>query len=84
MGVVPCQFPDGVSAESLRLDGTELFDLEIPDLRPKGTATLHILRGDGRREAVPVVLRIDTAIEIAYFSSGGILPYVLERLLDSP
>jgi aconitate hydratase len=52
-------------------------------VRPRAKATLHIERNDGSRESVPVVLRIDTPIEAAYFSSGGILPYVLDRLLDS-
>ena len=50
-------------------------------LRPRQTATLHIERRDGRRESVALVLRIDTPIEAAYFSAGGILPYVLGQLL---
>ena len=82
MGVFPCQFPEGVSAETLGLDGTERFDLEFgAPLRPRQTAELRIERGDGRRDAVPLVLRIDTPIEVAYFSAGGILPYVLELML---
>ena len=82
MGVLPCQFPEGVSAQTLGLDGTERFDLEAEaPLRPRQPATLHIERRDGRRESVPLVLRIDTPIEAAYFSAGGILPYVLEQLL---
>ena len=83
MGVLPCQFPDGVSAQSLALDGSELFDLSLGGLpRPRQSATLHIQRTDGRRETVPIVLRIDTPIEAAYFLAGGILPYVLEQLID--
>jgi aconitate hydratase len=83
MGVFPCQLPEGVSAQTLGLDGTERFDLEPPaPLRPRQPAVLHIERRDGRRESVPLVLRIDTPIEAAYFSAGGILPYVLEQLLD--
>jgi aconitate hydratase len=85
LGVMPCQLPKGVSAESLGLDGSELFDLR-PDpgeLHPRHPATLSIQRMDGRRDAVPVVLRIDTPIEAAYFSAGGILPYVLEELLGA-
>ena len=50
-------------------------------LRPGVSATLNIERQDGRRDSVPLVVRIDTPIEAAYFSAGGILPYVLERLL---
>ena len=82
MGVLPCQFPEGLSAQSLALDGTELFDLTLGEPpRPRQPATLHITRRDGRRESVPLVLRIDTPIEAAYFVAGGILPYVLEQLV---
>jgi aconitate hydratase len=82
MGVLPCQFPDGVSAQTLTLDGTERFGLALGEpLRPRQPAQLHIERRDGRRESVPVLLRIDTPIEMAYFLAGGIMPYVLEQLV---
>ena len=82
MGVLPCQFPEGVSAQTLALDGTERFDLALVEpLRPRQPANLHIERRDGRRESVPLLLRIDTPIEAAYFLAGGIMPYVLEQLL---
>jgi aconitate hydratase len=82
MGVLPCQLPEGVNAQTLGLDGTERFDLMVgAALRPRQPATLYIERRDGRRDSVPLVLRIDTPIEAAYFSAGGILPYVLEQLL---
>ena len=83
MGVLPCQLPDGVSAQTLGLDGTERFDLVAGELtRPGQPATLRIERADGRRESVPLLLRIDTPIEAAYFLAGGIMPYVLEQLLE--
>jgi aconitate hydratase len=82
MGVLPCQFPEGVSAQTLALDGTERFDLALVEpLHPRQSGNLHIERRDGRRDSVPILLRIDTPIEAAYFSAGGILPYVLEQLL---
>ena len=82
MGVLPCQFPEGVSAQTLALDGTERFDLGLGEpLRPRQPADLRIERQDGRHESVPLLLRIDTPIEAAYFSAGGIMPYVLEQLL---
>ena len=85
MGVLPCQFPEGVSAQTLGLDGTERFALTLGGaLRPRGEVALQIERRDGRRESLPLVLRIDTPIEAAYFSAGGILPYVLHQLLASP
>ncbi len=84
MGVLPCELPQTVSAESLGLDGTERFTLELPGvLLARQTGVLKIEREDGRNESVPLVLRIDTPIEAAYFAAGGILPYVLEQLLSS-
>jgi aconitate hydratase len=81
MGVLPCQFPEGVNAQTLGLDGTERFELTLGGaLRPRQSAALQIEGRDGRRDSVPVLVRIDTPIEAAYFSAGGILPYVLEQL----
>ena len=83
MGVLPCQLPEGISAQTLGLDGTERFDLLLGELtRPGQPAILRIERADGRRESVPLLLRIDTPIEAAYFLAGGIMPYVLEQLLE--
>jgi aconitate hydratase len=81
MGVLPCELPEGVSAQTLGLDGTERFDLVRADsTHPGQRATLRIEHRDGRRESVPLVVRIDTPIEAAYFLAGGIMPYVLEQL----
>ncbi|MDW8344656.1 MAG: aconitate hydratase AcnA [Verrucomicrobiae bacterium] len=83
MGVLPCQFHDGVSAQSLQLDGSEMFDLVGIDdgMQPRQEITLVIHRADGRSESVPVVARIDTPIEVEYYRHGGILPYVLRQWL---
>ena len=83
MGVLPCQFREGVNAKSLGLDGTEVFDLIglEKELRPRQEVTLTIHRKDGRTDSVPVVLRIDTPIEVDYYRNGGILPYVLRQLV---
>jgi aconitate hydratase len=82
MGVLPCQFKDGESAQSLGLDGTECFDIiGLEDgIRPRQDVTLVVRRGEERRE-VPVTLRIDTPIEVDYFLHGGILPFVLRQLI---
>ncbi|MEP6673451.1 MAG: aconitate hydratase [Chthoniobacter sp.] len=83
MGVLPLQFPDGVSAQTLGLDGTETYDLTGfgDDLKPMSTITLTIRRGDESVKEVPFRSRIDTAIEVDYFRHGGILPFVLSELL---
>jgi aconitate hydratase len=85
MGVLPLQFPDGVSAESLRLDGGEVYDLPDLHLRlaPRQTTPLLIHRkgAHGKPEEVSVRIRIDTPIEVDYYRHGGILPYVLRQLL---
>jgi aconitate hydratase len=82
MGVLPCELPDGVSAQTLGLDGSERFALSLSATpRPRDAATLTIERRDGGKSSVPLLLRIDTPIEVAYLSAGGILPYVLEQLL---
>jgi aconitate hydratase len=83
MGVLPCQFRDDVSAASLKLDGTETFDLLGVEsgIEPRQDVTLVIHRADGTSEEIPITLRIDTPIEVDYFKHGGILPYVLRQLL---
>ena len=85
MGVLPLQFKDGVSAESLGLDGTETFDikgLEGAEIRPGQDVNLTIARSNGTQVEVPLTLRIDTPIEIEYYKSGGILPFVLRQLIE--
>ncbi len=83
MGVLPCQFQDETSAASLRLNGTETFDLHgIADgIQPLETIKLVIHRASGAVEEVPITLRIDTPIEVDYYHHGGILPFVLRQLL---
>jgi aconitate hydratase len=81
MGVLPLQFPDGVSAETLGLDGTETFDVVgLAKLAPRMGATLVVHRKEGGELRQPVTVRLDTPVEIEYLKAGGILPYVLERL----
>ncbi len=85
MGVLALQFKDGESASSYNLDGTEIFDLtglEAGEIRPRQNVTLTIKRADGTSEEAHLTLRIDTPIEVEYYKSGGILPYVLRQLLN--
>ncbi len=83
MGVVPCQFKEGTSVQTLRLDGTEAFDLIglNADLKPLQDVTLVVHRADGQSIDVQVTVRIDTPIEVEYYRHGGILPYVLRQLV---
>jgi aconitate hydratase len=83
MGVLPCQFREGESAQSLALDGTETYDLlgVTDDLQPRQELTLAVRRANGKVDEVPVLLRIDTPAEVDYYRHGGILPYVLRQLL---
>jgi aconitate hydratase len=83
MGVLPCQFKDGTTAQTLKLNGTETYDLVGVEgnLRPRQDVTLVIHRTSGETQEVPLTLRIDTPIEIDYFKQGGILPYVLHQLI---
>ena len=85
MGVLPLQFPEGVDAGTLRLDGTETFDLLglDNDIKPMSDVTLVIHRADGTSGTVKLRSRIDTAIEVDYVRHGGILPFVLRQLLEA-
>ncbi len=84
MGVLPCQFKEDTSAASLRLDGSERFDLLGIEggVKPLQDVTLMIHRKSGAVEEVPITLRIDTPIEVDYYQHGGILPFVLRQLLS--
>jgi aconitate hydratase len=84
MGVLPLQFPEGVTAQTLGLDGTEVSDVLglSDDIVPRQDVTLRITRKDGSVIEQPVKLRIDTPIEVDYYRHRGILPFVLRQLLS--
>src|SRR5260370_20048081 len=83
MGVLPLQFVEGTTAQSLRLDGSETFSITgLSDaIQPGQHLTLEIQRKDRQSRSLPVKLRIDTPIEVDYYKHGGILPFVLRQLL---
>ncbi|PNU18768.1 aconitate hydratase AcnA [Geothermobacter hydrogeniphilus] len=85
MGILPLQFKDGVNRETLGLDGSESFDLpdQTAPLEPGQELIIVIHRADGRSEDVPVLCRLDTQNEIRYYSNGGILNYVLQRIVKN-
>ncbi|MEM2770699.1 MAG: aconitate hydratase, partial [Nitrososphaerota archaeon] len=83
MGVLPLQFKPGDSWKSLGLDGTETFDvLGISEgLRPRKELTVRATKSDGSVVEFKVIARLDTPIEVEYYRHGGIMQYVLRRLL---
>ncbi len=85
MGVLALQFKDGENAQTYNLDGTETFDLtglDAGEIKPRQNVALTVKRADGTTEEAHLTLRIDTPVEVEYYKSGGILPYVLRRLIN--
>ena len=83
MGVLPLEFKNGASAQSLKLDGSETIDITGIEkgITPMQDVTMTIHRRNGQIEKAHLLLRIDTPIEVDYYTHGGILPYVLRELL---
>src|SRR5213078_188181 len=82
MGVLPLQFLEGTSAQTLGLDGSEKFSITgLSETRKPGQQVTLEIEKNGEKRSVPVKLRIDTPIEIDYYRHGGILPFVLRQLL---
>ena len=83
MGVLPLQFRDGVSRQTLKLTGEETIDIIGPaaGLRPRMELMMRIHDPDGTMREEPVICRIDTLDEVEYFRHGGILQYVLRSLV---
>jgi aconitate hydratase len=85
MGVLPLQFKNGEGRKSLKLDGTETFDIVgVADgITPQQDVTVRITRKDGSTEETTVVCRIDTENEVLYFQNGGILQFVLRNMIKN-
>jgi aconitate hydratase len=83
MGVLPLQFMEGTTPQTLKLDGSETFSFSGLDegLQPGQEIFMTVRRANGETQSVPLRLRIDTPIEVDYYRHGGILPYVLRQLL---
>ncbi|HYM29784.1 MAG TPA: aconitate hydratase AcnA [Candidatus Cybelea sp.] len=85
MGLLPLQFPDGVTRKSLRLDGSETLDITGlgHGIKPRMEVPLTITRADGSKQSVMLRCRIDTVDEVEYYRHGGILQFVLRNLMKS-
>ncbi len=82
MGVLPLQFEDGVSRKTLQLDGTELISIRgLEKISTGMSLVLQITTSDGEQKSCRLLCRLDTDEEVAYFKHGGIMPYVLEKLI---
>jgi aconitate hydratase len=84
MGILPLEFPEGTSAQTLNLCGDERFDIlgDMNDLRMRQPVELVIHRSNGETARLQLRVRIDSAIEQSYFRHGGILPFVLRERLN--
>jgi aconitate hydratase len=82
MGILPLQFKEGTNRETLKLNGTETYDITGIEggITPRMDAEMTVTRADGSSETVPLLCRIDTVDEVDYYLAGGILQYVLRRL----
>jgi len=85
MGVLPLQFKDGMSRKSLGLDGSEIVDIAgiAEGLAPRLDVACTIRFANGETREIPLLCRIDTDDELAYFAHGGILQYVLRNMLKA-
>jgi aconitate hydratase len=82
MGVLPLQFPEGVTRKSLKLDGSEVIDLTGIEegITPRMEVACTITRSDGSSVTLDLLCRIDTLDEVEYYRNKGILQYVLRNL----
>ncbi|RTZ99012.1 MAG: aconitate hydratase, partial [Deltaproteobacteria bacterium] len=84
MGVLPLVFKEDKGYEDHGLNGTETFSISgLKDLAPRKTLNVDVTRQDGTIMTFEVIVRLDTEVEVAYYNHGGILPYVLRKMLNA-
>ncbi len=82
MGVLPLVFADGESVDTLGLDGTETFSISgVRDIGPRNQLEVKAVKSDGAEVSFTVTARLDSDVEVAYFKNGGILPFVLRKMM---
>ncbi|MBY4951025.1 MULTISPECIES: aconitate hydratase AcnA [Pantoea] len=83
MGILPLEFPAGVTRKTLQLTGEEFIDVaNLSQLKPGGTVTVILTRADGSQETLETRCRIDTGNELTYYQNDGILHYVIRNMLN--
>ena len=83
MGILPLEFPQGVTRKTLGLTGEEAIDItDLQSIKPGATVPVSMVRSDGRKEVVLCRCRIDTATELTYYQNDGILHYVIRNMLS--
>lgn len=85
MGILPLEFPEGVTRKTLNITGSEQIDILdlAQQLKPQATIKALIHREDATQTEINLILRIDTLTELAYYQNGGILQYVLREMLKT-
>ena len=81
MGIIPLQFLEGQTAESLGLDGSEIYDIELEDLEPKGIVKVTAYK-NGQKLEFGTLCRVDVPAELDYIKNGGILQTVLRNMVS--
>lgn len=81
MGVLPLQFEEGVSAQSLGITGEEVISIEGAEELSPGKELHLVIEKDNHSTKAKVIARLDTPIDVAYYLHGGIMPYVLRKLI---
>ena len=82
MGILPLEFPQGVTRKTLQLTGEERIDVSnLQSLQPGATVPVTLTRADGSQEVIACRCRIDTATELTYYRNDGILHYVIRNML---
>ena len=83
MGILPLEFPQGVTRKTLGLTGEEAIDItDLQNIKPGATVPVSLTRADGRKEVILCRCRIDTATELTYYQNDGILHYVIRNMLN--
>lgn len=83
MGILPLEFPQGVTRKTLGLTGEEAIDItDLQNIKPGATVPVSLTRADGHNEVILCRCRIDTATELTYYQNDGILHYVIRNMLN--